>query len=133
MKSPRSSRIAFASLLAVVALVMSRAATVLICAATRMCTLIRPDGLYAQSAGNVLANGNFEDNTTGANAPDGCLGGIPDKTRPGHGITMCSASNGLQRSVCTPLRKVPTSVSRWPTYGRRTTASARADSTGAQW
>jgi hypothetical protein len=46
------------------------------------------------------------------------LGGIPDKTRPGHGITMCSASNGIQRSVCTPLRRIPTSVSRWPTYGQ---------------
>jgi hypothetical protein len=44
------------------------------------------------------------------------LGGIPDKTRPGHGITMCSASNGIQGSVCTPLRRVPTSV----LVGRRT-------------
>ena len=68
MKSRRSSSIALASLLAVVA---SRAATVLICAAISVCTLIGPDGLYAQSAGNVLLNGSFEDNTTGSDAPDG--------------------------------------------------------------
>jgi hypothetical protein len=46
-------------------------ATVLICAAISVCTLTRPDGLYAQSARNVLPNGSFEDNTTGSNAPDG--------------------------------------------------------------
>ena len=69
MKPPQSSRIALESLLAVIALAMSRAATVLICAAISVSTLIGPDGLYAQSAGNVLPNGSFEDNTTGSNAP----------------------------------------------------------------
>ena len=71
MKSPRSSNIALASLFALVAPAMSRAATVLICAAISVCTLIGPDGLYAQSAENVLLNGSFEDTTTGSDAPDG--------------------------------------------------------------
>ena len=71
MKSPRSSSIALASLLAVVAPTMSRVATVLICAAISVCTLMGPNGLYAQSGGNVLLNGSFEDNTTGSDAPDG--------------------------------------------------------------
>ena len=50
---------------------MFNAATVLICAAISVCTLIRPDTLYAQSVGNVLLNGSFEHSTTGTDAPDG--------------------------------------------------------------
>lgn len=49
---------------------MSKAATVLVCAAISLSTLIRPDALYAQSTRNVLLNGSFEDNTTGSDAPD---------------------------------------------------------------
>ena len=50
---------------------MSNAATVLICAAISVCTLIGPDALYAQSAGNLLLNGSFEINTTGSGASEG--------------------------------------------------------------
>ena len=53
---------------------MSKAATVLICAAINVCTLIGPDALYTQSAGNLLLNGSFENNTTGSGAPDGWTG-----------------------------------------------------------